>query len=359
MRKILKKIIVKILKRRGFKPYMANYYGGLILHDFLDCKTTLREKIWTYRRGFLSSRISNYKLTEDNYKNYLSDYDYYKMFPINGYEMCWINDKLTTKYIFAPFDEFLPAYFFMIDEDKVVSLHNAEKLQCNIDDVIDKTKELGVIALKKESAYGGIGFYKVEYTKECFNVNDHIYTENEFRSFLQGLRRYLVMEYITAHDDIKKYYSGATGVLRIMVINDGNPQIANAYIRVGSSISGNIDAYTGSISAVVDLESGKYEDAWMHKDFDFIKVDEHPDSKIPFKGIIPNWDFVKENILKMASYVPQLKYMGFDVCVTNESFKIYEINSHQGIELYQLSYPLLKDNPASEFFKEQIKKLKR
>lgn len=359
MKKVIRRLIFYSLKARGFKPYMASYFGGLILNDFFDNKVSLREKIWAYRRGFLSSRIRNYNLTEKNYKEYLSDYDYYKMFPLNGCEALWINDKLTTKYVFAPFDEFLPGYFFMLNDGKVTSLHNTEKIQCNISDVVEKIKEAGVLALKKESAYGGIGFYKVEFLADGFSINGQHYTEEELKSFLGSLKRYLVMEYIVAHDDIRKYYTGATGVLRMMVINEGTPQLANAYIRVGSSISGNIDAYTGSISAVVDLESGKYEDAWMHKDFDFIKVDEHPDSKIPFKGIIPRWDFVKENILKMASYVPQLKYMGFDVCVTNEGFKVYEINSHQGIELYQLSFPLLKDNPASEFFKKQIKKIKR
>lgn len=354
LKRILKRIVYEILERRGFKAYMANHYSQLIVTDLFETKAALKDIIWAYRKGFLSSRINNYKLTKDNYREYLSDYDYYRMFPLNGREQMWINDKLTTKYVLAPFDEFLPEYYFLLDAGKVVPLHNVKPGTYSLENVLEILKDKRKLAFKKEAASGGDGFYKVEYDDKI-QVNGEDYSESEFMEMLSQLKDYLVMEYITAHSDIKKYYDGASGVLRIMVINEDEPKIVNAYIRVGTSVSGAIDAYTGSVSAVVDVESGEYSEAWMHDGVNFIRLENHPDSDIPFQGTIPKWEFVKEKILDMSKYLYKLKYLGFDVCVTDDGFKIYEINSHQGIELYQLSYPLLKNNPAADFFKTHIK----
>lgn len=356
LRKVFKRIAYEFLRKKGFKHYMANHYGNLLVSDFFQSKISFKKKVWAYKRGFLSQRIIHYGITDDNYKDYLSDYDYYKMYPLNGYEKKWIDDKLTTKYVLAPYDEFMPAYYFMLNMGKVTPMHNVDRnKEYKLTDVLDKLKEVKILALKMEAGFGGEGFYKLEYNNNNIIVNEKVYTENEFINLLTRLDNYLVMEYIIAHDDIRKYYSGASGVLRIMVINEETPRITNAYLRIGSSLSGNIDAYTGSISAVVDLETGEYSDAWMHDGIDFKKNHVHPDSNIPFEGIIPKWTFVKEKILQISGYVPQLKYLGFDVCVTENGFKIFEINSHQGIELFQLTYPLLKDNAAAEFFKSHIK----
>lgn len=361
MRKILKKFIYKILRFRKFNSYMANHYANLIVHDICDSENSFLDKIWTYRRGFLSSRIKNYNLTKENYKDFLSDYDYYKMFPVNGQEMVWINDKLTTKYIYAPFDEFFPEYYFMINNGNVTALHNIPRCrEYSISDVVEKLKERKVLAFKMEASAAGVGFYRVEYIDDNFIVNGKILSEKEFVKFLSELKEYLVMEYITAHHEIKKYYDRSTGVLRVMVINEGNhPIIANAHIKVGSHLTGVLDANDGCITSVVDLDSGEFgKEVFIQNGFDFIRIEEHPDSKIPFCGIIPRWEYIKKKVIEMAEYTPQLSYLGFDVCVTEDSFKIYEINSHQGISLYQLSYPLLRDNPATEFFKKQIRRCK-
>lgn len=356
MRKLLKRLLYFYLRLRGFKTYMANHFAKLLTDDIFDSKISFRDKLWAYKHGFLSCRFSNYKMTKENYKDYLSDYDYFKMYPLNGRERIWIDDKLTTKYVFAPFDEFFPAYYFMLRKGKVTGLHNVDfNKEYSIDDVIELLTSSGVLALKMEAASLAIGFYKVEYKNEQFFVNNKEMSRSDIKSFLSELDNYLVMEYITAHNDIRKYYGGATGVLRVMVINEGKPIIANAYIRVGSTTSGVIDAKNGCVISVVDVETGEYgKESFIENGSEFDKIDVHPDSNIPFAGIIPKWDFVKQKVLEMSSYVPNLTYLGFDVCVTEDGLKIYEINSHQGIVLFQLSYPLLKDNPASDFFKSHL-----
>lgn len=355
MKRLLKKAIYSILRHRGFTRYISYHFMNLIIEDFTKAKLPLKQKIWAYKRGFISHRIIDYKLNNNNYSDYLSDYDYYRMHPINVTNSWWIDDKMTTKYILAPFDEFLPAYYFMLNKGTVTRMMNAgTDFEGSIESIIKKTKSEGALAFKEIAGSGGEGFYKIEYINDKFLVNGVEKSGTQITDFILSLDNYLVMEYIVPHEELKKYYPNSPGVLRVMVINEGTPAIVNAYFRVGTTSSGYIDANNGSISAVVDLDTGGYNDAYLHNGKNFVKIEEHPDSKLRFEGVIPKWGFVKEKILEISNYIPQLKYMGFDVCVTNDGFKLFEINSHQGIELFQISYPLLKNNPAAEFFRREM-----
>ena len=55
----------------------------------------------------------------------------------------------------------------------------------------------------------------------------------------------------------------------------------------------------------------------------------HPDSGEAFKGKIKGWDQIKSQILAIGDYYPELSYMGYDLAVTDDGFRILEINSLQ------------------------------
>jgi hypothetical protein len=53
----------------------------------------------------------------------------------------------------------------------------------------------------------------------------------------------------------------------------------------------------------------------------------------------------------------EVRFLGFDIVITEDGFKILEINSHQDISTFQCYYPLLVDNAASPFFNGLLKEL--
>ena len=116
--RLLYRLFYKALIKKGFSAYMASYYTGHIISDLFvnEEKLSLKQRIWTLRRGFWADKLNFYQLTEDNYRDYLSDFDYYRMHPLNkgGYSR-WIDDKLTFKYILSKYNEFLPEYYAEID----------------------------------------------------------------------------------------------------------------------------------------------------------------------------------------------------------------------------------------------------
>lgn len=83
---------VEQMMKDGFTIKMANFYhelmkkernSGLWSDEFID---------WAHNNGFLAESAVAYNLTEENKDDYLSDYDYLKIWPLNSWERIWIND---------------------------------------------------------------------------------------------------------------------------------------------------------------------------------------------------------------------------------------------------------------------------
>lgn len=97
--RILRKLLKKYLMNRGFSAYMAPRFARMFFSEFKMGKVPLKEKLWAMKRGFLPSRIEVYGLNNDNYRQFLSDYEYLRLHPINNDFEIWINDKITLKYV--------------------------------------------------------------------------------------------------------------------------------------------------------------------------------------------------------------------------------------------------------------------
>jgi glutathione synthase/RimK-type ligase-like ATP-grasp enzyme len=53
---------------------------------------------------------------------------------------------------------------------------------------------------------------------------------------------------------------------------------------------------------------------------------------VPIEGTLPFWNEIKVTLLAIGRYIPQIIYMGFDVAICNDGFKIIEINSMPAID---------------------------
>lgn len=79
LQKHFKDLITRYMRSKGYSPYFAYEVFEVRVKDLLErTSIPLRQKIWAQKRGFLSDKIAFYGLTEENYKDYLSDFDYYK-----------------------------------------------------------------------------------------------------------------------------------------------------------------------------------------------------------------------------------------------------------------------------------------
>lgn len=365
---ILKKIIILLLRKRGYSNYFANHILEERYQDFfLNKNTTIKEKVWAQKRGFLSDKIAFYGLTEDNYRDYLADFDYWKMHPINGQFGHWIDDKLTVRYILQPFQQFLPDYFFLLGSGEILRLMDCpEDLGKSIDDIILLLKNKRCLAVKLLSGSAGEGFIKLHFQDGDFYINNKLAYEGQLTSVFSGLieqsAMYLVTEFLRPNMNLAKIWSDTANTLRLTVLREKNQQaqIISALIRFGTNKSGIIDnALAGGVFSKVNILTGVFKHGKIAQQGVLKDCPIHPDSNKKIEGVVPHWDFLTKKTLEICQYIPQVVCMGIDLIVTDEGFKLIEINSHPNIEFIQYDVPAFKNDLCSNFYKRRLKKSHR
>lgn len=347
--------------RKGFVDFMyRNWLRGLREDNRLRC-TTRREKRWAHRRGFYSYRIRQYRLTEENYRDILSDYDYKRLRPLNCRYHKWLWDKLMAYYVLSPFRELLPVYYYrLVPENGVLAVisYDPDCLHSGIDDVTALLRQKGKLALKPAVGSHGEGFYKLAFAGGTFFVNDEACSAEALRALLGGLRStYIVSEYIEMHPDLRRIYDKVACTVRVMTIRDGAPSpVKNAYFRIGTSFTGHTDNLgSGGIAAPVELATGRFGNAELLSDHEFRPCPVHPDTGVPVEGTLPHWAQIRAGIERICAYLSPLEYLGFDIVITEDGFRILEINTHQDLHKYPYYPREVKDYFAAKLAQRKAK----
>ncbi len=343
IRRGLKKIKRRIRKSfartfypKGMIPYLSIRWIQDVWKDFRTNKeTSLKQKLWAYSHGFISYRLIQYGITEHNYENYISDFEYKWLRHINPKYRKWMEDKITVKYIVSDFNEYFPEYYYHIicknGNNKVISMMDLPDGYTNtFDEIFRLVEEKKVLALKPDEGSHGDGFYKFTCEDGKYQLNYQDVTRQQVLDILEDIEnQYLVTEYINMHSDLKKIYDGAVNTVRMIVFKkDGKtPVIGNAYVRFGSKATGAVDNVgAGGMTAHIDVETGRFHDAKIVMGNSIEDCPIHPDTGVPIEGYLPNWEKVKADVLAVASSIKQLEFFGFDLAITENGIKFPEIN---------------------------------
>lgn len=360
----MKKTIIKILdwhySRKGFCKHWGIDWLASAIKDFKASHLPIFERLWALRRGFYTYRIAQYGLTDENYRECLSDKDYKRLYPLNNTYKKWIDDKLTMKYILKPFDDFLPKYYFHIMKTRKCGIMKLSDCPENIEEgfngVVQLLKRIRILAVKPTGGTYGIGFCKMEYKNNRFFCNGEEQSEEQFVHFLMSLSDYIVIEYVQMHSIIAGLNPSSLNTVRVMLINEtgNNPIIASAFMRIGTRQSGVVDnTAQGGMFCKIDMNSGRFYGGEKINNHVISPAPVHPDTNVPVEGILPNWKLVKTKLIEIANYIPQLEWMGFDIALTESGFKIIEINSHQGLHRYPTYSETVKN-----YLNNRLKELK-
>jgi hypothetical protein len=356
IKKLLYHIYVFCIKRFGYSnPYQAREIISWLKEDFKYRKTIgYRNMLKAYSNGFTAILYYKLKSAKISIKYCLPDLYYLKMHPINGQFSHWIDDKLTLKYLLAKYDAYLPEYYGFLKRGRFIRLMDYPLLlPCDFGGLLELLHQKTELALKKNASSNSVGFFNVKYSNGSYFINGNLISEKEFSVFIQSLDEYLVTEYVHAHSFLKNINILSPNIIRLMVVNmDGyNPKLIASYLRIGQRSTGYTElTSSGGLFCGVNLENGRL---FEPKLFDGPIVKDtplHPDTKISIEGTLPNWNKLVDIILDICRYLANLKYLGFDIIITESSFKIIEINSLSGISYMQLFYPLLNSPLGKSFF---------
>lgn len=323
---------------------------------------------WAHDHGFYAESACSYVLNESNVEDYLSDYDYYKVWPLNGWTRIWINDKLTLKYLLAAseYGELMPKYYFYSTPDGLKALVDNPCKAGTFANFIDTLKQVGTFACKPCNGTTAIGFFSLSYRDGKFYMNHDEISEKELENVIKQHSNYIFTEYIRPAAYLKKY-SDQIHTLRIVILNahGDDPQIVGGYLRFPNknngdanySVLGEQDIDRFNLFVDIDIETGHFGNAKKTFVNRVEPTDIHPDTGAVIDGYIENFEHLKKLCLGVAQQFNTLEWLGFDIGVTEDGFKCMEINSHPGIKYMQIFKPFFKNEVLASYFKKKIEEV--
>ena len=154
-----------------------------------------------------------------------------------------------------------------------------------------------------------------------------IHEAREVLSYLyaKGIKAMILEELIVQDDKLAALHRESAKTLRVTTIRyDDHVDVIFAYLRMGKGASVIDNASAGGVFGVINIETGKIYAACDRLGGTFEK---HPDSGINLIGFeIPRWNEVKEFVKRAAQVLPKVRYVGWDVAVTQTGCVLIEGN---------------------------------
>lgn len=349
-----------IFYAKGVLPYKWKRLSKRFLSDFYDFKAPLKTKIWAYSKGFLAESVDHYGITKENHQLFISDLEFNKTSSYKNRRLSrWFDDKLQTLFVLAPYKDYLPIHYYSIVNGKIRQLYDFEKKHDNtfdgIFDILNIKKELIV---KKTWGSKGTGVYYLQEIKNKYSLNGNfldLLSKDQLKTFLVNQGDILITEYIYAHKVIQQFYNKTPNSIRIITTYDPEhgAQVTGAFIKIGVKESGFKDNLVeGGILAGIKLNTGEIFNPVQYKNKKIFPCEIHPDTRVKISGHLPNWSFISQKIKEISNYLNNTPFLGYDIIITNESFKILEVNSH-GSTWVQIWYPFYENEYQKRLFLKQ------
>lgn len=162
--------------------------------------------------------------------------------------------------------------------------------------------------------------------------------------------KYIMEELIYQVNEMASLNNSSVNTVRISTINFGDSiGITHPFMRTGRSGSVVDNGGAGGIISVINQEKGRVITAC---DEHLHWYDIHPDSKHPLVGFqVPRWQEAIETAKELASILPDVKYVGWDLALTDRGWVMVEGNDFGAFVGFQLP---IRTGFRPEF--EEIKK---
>lgn len=132
--------------------------------------------------------------------------------------------------------------------------------------------------------------------------------------------------FLSQHPEMAKFNSSSVNTLRIVTVYDGlEVNVLAGIARFGRKGRIADNFHHGGIACKIDVETGIVTTTGRNRNGERFVL--HPDSKICFPGFqIPKWKEVITLVKKLALVVPDVKYVGWDIVLTEDSICVIEGN---------------------------------
>lgn len=318
------------------------------IRDYVAAPIHPRTALTGYRHGFLPLSAAAYEFDRDGFAPYVSDLARQQYgWEINGPASAYLDDK-------AKFHELLEDRGFEERVPRLIGrLESGDPI--GIDDGLAQlVREEGMVVVKPREGGGGNHVHVCRSDSGRILVDGHPVPEHRLETIFDE-REYVVTEFCPSGSYVRSIFPDAVSTARVITMNpiEEDPFIASLSHKIGTERTAPLDTVgLGGISVHVD-ESGRFGTGVRYDGGRLARCTEHPDTGERIDGtVIPEWGTIREELLTFLDAVPELRYVGWDIVVSDDGrWRILEGNTNPGIEV-QYHEPLLTDDRARRFYEE-------
>lgn len=320
---------------------------------------------WNFIHGFSKETVHLNGITKENYKSFMSNRQYWWGHPYNGAYSSIIDNKLYLPFLLKNYPEHTPQYFYYL-KNQIYRMGDGKFGVESFQDFINLLQEKGRLVLKHTCSSLGQGFHLVEVeSSDDINLYRGGYlldkqeiNKDDLFKFIYSLKDYVVSEYVQQHKYAQEINSSSLNTIRMLCVWDDEINgfyVARCFHRFGSNGS-LVDNLGGGNACLhfVDIETGELEAAGMTNNNNLGEY--YSDTIIHASGKnlaglqIPNFEEVKRKVVEISNSLPFLRYVGWDIAITEDGFKIIEANSLTSLGILQRKGGYLDDTRLRKIF---------
>ena len=197
------------------------------------------------------------------------------------------------------------------------------------DEVIAFMKKHKVFMAKPVIGTCGKGIEKI-------NIKDYKSLDEIYDYLTSEGMNYELEEVIKQDMHVASIYPLSINTVRIVTIVDdeGTSHVICAYFRIGNGKY--VDNFnSGGMVAPVNEETGEVIDKAIDKKKNL--YERHPVTNACIKNFkFPDWDKALELVKEACKIIPEMRYIGWDVCFSTKGPILVEGNEYPGHDIYQL-----------------------
>jgi len=314
-----------------------------------------RLRMW--RQGFLGESFVIYRLDRNNPALYVTDFQRHVRTPdLNGRYRFLLKDKLLFERTMRNFPAQQIATFGVIRGGRMHFTGTGNRDAADyLLGLLDSRPRLVV----KPVAGGAGGNVRLLFRENGrLLLNDRPVSSDELRGVTRLMRNDIVMEHVQQHPNIAALYPRTTNTLRVLTMWDSEraePFIAGAVLRIGRDQCYPVDNWSqGGLTADADLETGRLGKGVSHpgRSRSLNWCTRHPDTGARIEGLaLPHWPEIRTEMLEICRSLPFLLYVGWDLILTADGFRLLEGNHYPDLNLMQVHRPLLAKERVAYFYK--------
>jgi hypothetical protein len=314
------------------------------------------DRLGMWRRGFLGESLAIYRLDRNDPAGYVTDFQRHVRTPdINGRYRFILQDKLLFARVMQSYPMHAVPSFGVVRAGRMhftggKNLEAATYLR----DLLRREPRL---VLKPLAGGGGTKIRFLRREDDRMLLNGQPLSEPALARLVGSMREDVVVAYVEQRPEIAALYPRTVNTLRLLTMWDeesGNPFVAAAVLRIGSAASYPVDNWTqGGLTAWVNLQTGLLGPGVSHpgRGTDLAWHSRHPETGAAIEGFaLPGWSQIQRRMLEICRSLPFLLYVGWDLILTPDGFRILEGNHYPDLNLMQVHRPLLTDPRIARFY---------